>query len=73
VNKTVHGILHLSRVPIDADRFHAFVAVYVQRKGVLGTVYMALIKPFRHLAVYPILLKELTRGWEQDAPEPALR
>jgi hypothetical protein len=53
-NKTVHGILHLGRT---ADG-HVQLAVLVKPNGLLGRAYMVAIKPFRHLIVYPTLLRE---------------
>ncbi|MFV0134951.1 hypothetical protein ACLGIH_17245 [Streptomyces sp. HMX87] len=31
--------------------------------GLLGAVYMAAIKPFRYLGVYPALLRAMGREW----------
>ena len=60
-NRTMHGVLHLSRV---GDR--ARLAVYVKPNGLLGHAYMAFIKPFRHLIVYPRMLSQLGRSWERE-------
>ena len=32
--------------------------------------YMALIKPFRYLIVYPALMREFERTWSHDHPQP---
>lgn len=37
--------------------------------GPLGAVYLAAIKPFRHLIVYPALMRWIERGWRADARE----
>jgi Protein of unknown function (DUF2867) len=37
------------------------MAVYVKPNGLLGSVYMAAIRPFRHLIVYPPMLREMGR------------
>jgi hypothetical protein len=37
--------------------------VYVQPNGLLGTGYMAAIRPFRHLIVYPQMLRHIGRAW----------
>lgn len=58
-NETVHGVLHLGRVPDGDGRFHVRLAVLVRPNGVLGNLYLAAIRPFRHLIVYPRLLPEL--------------
>jgi hypothetical protein len=39
------------------------MAVLVKPNGVLGEAYMAFIKPFRYLLVYPPLLNEIGREW----------
>ena len=39
------------------------MAVYVKPNGLLGTAYMAAIRPFRHLIVYPPMLAQIGRQW----------
>ena len=39
------------------------MAVYVKPNGLLGNAYMAAIAPFRHLIVYPPMLREMGRNW----------
>jgi hypothetical protein len=63
-NGTMHGVLHLGRVPDGPDRFRAQMAVYVKPNGLLGQAYMAAIRPFRHLVVYPPMLRDGARAWE---------
>jgi hypothetical protein len=46
------------------------MAVYVKPNGLLGTVYMAAIRPFRHLIVYPPMLRQLGRDWRARVGEP---
>jgi hypothetical protein len=45
----------------------------VKPNGLLGTAYMAAIMPFRHLIVYPPLMREIGRDWRAStgAPTPA--
>lgn len=62
-NQTMHGVLHLGRIPVDGGGFRVQVAVLVKPNGVLGEAYMAAIKPFRYLLVYPPLLQEIGRQW----------
>jgi hypothetical protein len=52
VNRTVHGVMHIGWVPDGTDGYRAQMAVYVKPNGLLGTAYMAAIKPFRHPIVY---------------------
>ena len=57
-NQTMHGVLHLGLVPDGAGGWRAQLAVLVKPNGLLGAAYMAAIKPFRHLLVYPPMLRE---------------
>ena len=66
-NRTMHGILHLGWVEDGAGGHHAQMAVLVKPNGLEGRVYMAAIKPFRHLIVYPPLIREIEREWKAGA------
>ena len=63
INRTVHGVLHLGWVADGTGDCRGEMAVYVKPNGLLGTAYMAAIKPFRHLIVYPALMREIGREW----------
>jgi hypothetical protein len=39
------------------------MAVLVKPNGLLGTAYMAAIRPFRHLIVYPSMMRQIEREW----------
>ncbi len=43
------------------------MAVLVRPNGRLGTAYLAAIRPFRYLVVYPALLRRMEREWRRDA------
>lgn len=60
-NKTVHTICHLGWVPVGNGEYELRMAALVKPNGLFGKAYMAFIKPFRHLIVYPAM----TRRWEQ--------
>jgi uncharacterized protein DUF2867 len=62
-NKTVHGVAHLAWVERGDGRYEGRMAVYVKPRGAFGRAYMALIKPFRYLVVYPALMREVERAW----------
>ncbi len=62
-NATVHAVMHLAWVPSDRDEHQAQMAVYVKPRGLFGRAYMAFIKPFRYLIVYPAILKVMERRW----------
>ncbi|HET7418373.1 MAG TPA: DUF2867 domain-containing protein [Solirubrobacterales bacterium] len=71
-NKTVHGVMHLAWVPDGAGAYRGQMSVYVKPNGLFGEAYMAAIKPFRHLVVYPPMLRELERRWRlEQTPEAA--
>ena len=63
VNRTVHGVMHIGWVPDQAGGYHGQMAVLVKPNGLLGTGYMAVIAPFRHLIVYPPMIREIGRRW----------
>jgi hypothetical protein len=62
-NKTVHGVLHLGWLPQNDGTYHGQMAVYVKPRGHFGSAYMAFIKPFRYLIVYPALERQLAKSW----------
>jgi hypothetical protein len=64
-NETMHGVLHVGLVEEPGGGCHGQLAVLVKPNGPLGRAYMAAIKPFRHLIVYPRLMAELERGSAQ--------
>jgi Protein of unknown function (DUF2867) len=63
-NKTVHAVIHLTWVEKGTNRYQGQMGVYVKPRGRLGAAYMAAIAPFRHLIVYPSLMREIERGWK---------
>ncbi len=68
-NRTMHGVMHIGRVPDGTGGFRAQMAVLVKPNGLFGTAYMAAIRPFRHLIVYPRLMRETEREWRARAGE----
>ena len=74
-NKTVHGVMHLGWVPDGAGGYRGQMAVLVKPNGLFGNVYMAAIRPFRHLIVYPPMIRQIEREWLRRAgprdPRPA--
>lgn len=67
-NRTMHGVLHLGWVSDSGGGFHGQMAVLVKPRGALGLAYMAAIRPFRRLIVYPALLSQIGRAWRRHAP-----
>lgn len=70
-NRTMHGVMHLAWVEQSQGRYQAQMAVYVKPNGLLGEGYMALIKPFRYLIVYPALTRQTERMWKARIARPA--
>jgi hypothetical protein len=70
-NRTVHGVMHLAWVERGDGRYQAQMAVYVKPRGLFGRGYMALIKPFRYLIVYPALTRQTERMWRERATSAA--
>jgi hypothetical protein len=60
-NRTMHGVMHIGRVPDATGGFRTQMAVLVKPNGLLGTGYMAAIRPFRHLIVYPTMMRGIER------------
>jgi Protein of unknown function (DUF2867) len=67
-NRTVHAVMHMAWVPDDASGYRGQMAVLVKPNGLFGAAYMAAIKPFRYLAVYPPLLRGIGSRWQADMP-----
>jgi len=42
------------------------MAVLVKPNGLLGVGYMAAIRPFRYLVVYPAMGRQIERRWRAD-------
>jgi hypothetical protein len=70
-NRTMHGVLHLGWVPDQAGGYRAQMAVLVKPNGLFGTGYMAAIRPFRHLVVYPPLIRQIEGEWRERASDTA--
>jgi hypothetical protein len=71
-NRTVHAVIHIGWVPDQTGGYRGQMAVLVKPNGLLGTGYMAAIAPFRHLIVYPSMLRAIGRGWRVRAGDPTL-
>ena len=72
-NRTMHGVMHLGWVPDGSGGYRGQMAVLVKPNGPAGTAYMAAIRPFRHLIVYPPMIRQIGREWRARSgdPEPA--
>jgi hypothetical protein len=66
-NDTVHALLHLGAV----DGGDVELAVYIKSRGAFTRLYMAAIKPFRHLIIYPRLIARVERRLRAAEPSHA--
>lgn len=70
-NATMHGVMHIGWVPDGAGGYRGQMAVLVKPNGLLGHAYMAAIRPFRHLIVYPPVMRQIEREWQARDGAPA--
>ncbi len=68
-NRTMQGVMHIGWVPDDTGGYRGQMAVLVKPNGLFGTAYMAAIRPFRHLIVYPAMLRHFERTWRSASSE----
>jgi hypothetical protein len=66
-NRTVQGVMHLGWVPDESGGYRGQMAVLVKPNGLLGNAYMAAIRPFRHRIVYPAMMRQMERQWQERA------
>jgi hypothetical protein len=69
-NRTMHGVMHIGWVPDQTGGYRGQMAVLVKPNGLFGTGYMAAIRPFRHLIVYPPVMQQIGRAWRAGAGDP---
>ena len=69
-NRTMHGVIHLGWVPDGTGGFRGQLAILVNPNGLLGRAYMAAIRPFRYLIVYPALMRGWERAWRRRVGDP---
>jgi Protein of unknown function (DUF2867) len=69
-NRTMHGVMHIGWVPNGTGGYRGQMAVLVKRNGLLGSAYMAAIGPFRHLIVYPRMIRQIEQEWRARPGEP---
>ena len=70
-NETMHGVMHMGWVPDASGGYRGQMAVLVKPNGFRGSAYMAAIRPFRHLLVYPAIMRDIEREWRAATPTPA--
>jgi Protein of unknown function (DUF2867) len=71
-NRTMHGVLHMGLVEDASGGHRGQMAVLVKPNGLAGNAYMTAIKPFRHLIVYPAMLRQFERDWASPERDVAI-
>jgi hypothetical protein len=71
-NHTMHGIMHIGYVPERSGGSRVQMAVLVKPNGPLGSAYIAAIRPFRHLIVYPAVTREWQLEMQRRFGDPEL-
>jgi len=61
----MHGVMHLGWVPDGTGGYRGQMAVLVKPNGLFGLAYMTAIRPFRHLIVYPALIRQIEDEWRR--------
>jgi hypothetical protein len=67
-NRTVHTAMHIGWVADGSGGHHGQLAVLLKPNGRFGRIYMALIRPFRHLVVDPALVRLVGGSWRASTP-----
>jgi hypothetical protein len=67
-NRTMHGVMHIGWVRDDTGGYRGQMAVLVKPNGLFGRAYMAAIRPFRHLVVYPAAMRQIGSDWARWRP-----
>jgi Protein of unknown function (DUF2867) len=64
-NRTMHGVMHIGLVPAATGGYRVQEAVLVKPNGCFGIAYMAAIRPFRRLIIYPASERSMERRWRE--------
>ena len=59
--------MHLGWVTDGEGGYRGQMAVLVKPNGLFGHAYMAAIRQFRHLLVYPPMIRQIGRDWRDRA------
>ena len=70
-NGTMHGVMHIGWVEDGDGRYRGQMAVLVKPNGLFGNAYMAAIRPFRHLIVYPPAMRAIEHAWRERTADRA--
>jgi len=62
-NRTVHAVFHFGWVADGTGGYRGQMAILVKPNGLLGTGYMAAIRPFRRQILYPAAVRRFEQRW----------
>lgn len=62
-NRTVHAVVHLTWIDQGGGRYRGHMAIYAKTRGSLGKAYVLLVKPLRRWIVYPGLMRQIEKAW----------
>ena len=62
-NNILHAVMQIGWATDTNGHPRAQMGVYVKSRSRFGPLYMAVIRPFRELIIYPSLIKRMTRAW----------
>lgn len=66
--------MHIGWVPDGSPGYQARWQSWSNPNGLFGRAYLAAIKPFRRLIVYPVLVRRIEREWlARTQVDPRLR
>jgi hypothetical protein len=66
-NRTVHAVFHFGWVADETGGYRGQMAILVKPNGLLGTGYMAAIRPFRRQILYPAAMRRFERRWQASS------
>jgi hypothetical protein len=70
-NRTMHGVMHIGWVPDGSGGYRGQLAILVKPNGLFGQAYMAAIRAFRYVLVYPPAMRQIEREWRRRMGERA--
>lgn len=66
-NRTVHAVFHFGWVADGTGGYRGQMAILVKPNGLLGTGYMAAIRPFRRQILYPAAMRRFEQRWRASS------
>ncbi|WP_405168186.1 SAM-dependent methyltransferase [Nocardia sp. NBC_01499] len=64
-SRTVHALMHVGWVSDATTDYRGEMTILVRPNGLLGTLYMAFIRPFRRFVINPAFFRMVARNWQR--------